>query len=65
MQTRYLWIQDRVAAGDIVVKKVDTSKNVSDLLTKQLTLAELWKHMTTLGFKVVGKHKLQKRANLS
>eukprot|EP00972_Heterocapsa_arctica_P085461 12594962-Heterocapsa_arctica.AAC.1 len=34
VQTRYLWIQDRVAKGDFSIVKEPTDENVSDILTK-------------------------------
>ena len=36
IQVQYLWIQERVQAGDIQLVKVSTNDNVADLLTKHL-----------------------------
>lgn len=61
VQTRYLWIQDRVAKNDFSVVKVPTSENVSDILTKATSAVLLGKHMNTLGFREVTRSDLQKR----
>ena len=37
LSTRILWTQQRVAMGEIVIKKVNTLWNVSDLGTKGLS----------------------------
>jgi len=37
VQTRYLWLQDRVAFGHILLRKVLGTANPADILTKQLT----------------------------
>jgi hypothetical protein len=50
VQTRYLWIQERVAAGDIKIRKVPGVENVADILTKVMPGTTLWKHMLTMGF---------------
>ena len=34
MQTRYLWLQERVAAGHLSVQKIKTTHNIADILTK-------------------------------
>ena len=62
VQTRYLWIQDRVAANNFVIKKVATAKNVSDILTKVMDRSTLNKHMETLGYVDVQLSRLHKRA---
>ena len=61
VQTRYLWIQDRVAKNDFSVVNVPTSENVSDILTKATSAVLLGKHMNTLGFREVTRSDLQKR----
>ena len=49
VQTRYLWIQDQVANGALVILKVAGGKNVADILTKATTSAVLKKHLAELG----------------
>ncbi len=39
MEVRFLWVQELVNEGKIVMKKVATKDNVADLLTKPLPLA--------------------------
>jgi hypothetical protein len=50
VQTRYLWIQERVASGEVKIRKVPGTENVADILTKVLSGVLLWKHMATMGF---------------
>ena len=45
----YLWIQERVANGDIVVSKVWGGENPADTLTKYIDRKLLTKHMSTFG----------------
>ena len=39
MEVRFLWVQELVNEGKIVVKKVHTTKNPADLLTKPVSLS--------------------------
>ena len=39
VQTRFLWLQDRVAAGHLQVRTLKGTENPSDLLTKAMSLA--------------------------
>ena len=34
--THFLWLQERVAAGDMVVNKINGSEHLADLLTKHV-----------------------------
>ena len=49
MQTRFLWIQERVANGDITIHHVGTKLNPADPFTKPLTRPELDAHMNRIG----------------
>ena len=49
MQTRFLWIQERVANGDITIHHVGTKFNPADPFTKPLTKPELDSHMDRIG----------------
>ena len=40
ISVKYHYVRDTVAAGDIVVKKVHTSENPADMLTKSLPVAK-------------------------
>ena len=49
VQTRYLWLQERVAADHLRIHKVLGEKNCSDILTKSVGGPTLRKHLKTLG----------------
>ncbi len=59
MQTRYLWLQERVSAKEVAVEKVKSDKNVSDMLTKVLSAPLREKHLETMNVINVDKHKSQ------
>ena len=61
VQTRYLWVQERIARKEFVIQKVDSGKNVSDILTKATASPLLQKHMEKLGQEVVVPSPLHKR----
>ena len=50
IQTRFLWIQERVGEGHIKIIAVPGARNVSDILTKAVSGALLRQHLKTLGF---------------
>ena len=45
VQTRYLWLQERIAAKHLTVVRVGTDDNRADMLTKPVTSAVLHRHM--------------------
>jgi hypothetical protein len=49
VQTRYLWVQERVARNELTTEKVGTLNNPSDMGTKPLSRAEISKFMKILG----------------
>ena len=49
VQTRYLWIQERVAKNELKIAAVGTKQNVSDLCTKPVNKDTCEKHMKSLG----------------
>ena len=51
VHTRYLWIQERVANKDLKITKVGTHVNISDLLTKTLSVKVREQHLRTMGFR--------------
>ena len=61
VQTRYLWLQERVKEGHIRVLAIRGKNNPADLLTKSLSGKMIEKFMKTLGFEAVvdagGRHK--------
>jgi hypothetical protein len=60
VETRYLWLQQRVKFGHVAVRKVATEFNVSDILTKALDAITLWRHMDVMGFVVARPSQLHK-----
>ena len=54
-----LWVQEKVANGDIEVRKVDGKANLVDLLTKHCTTEDIRVHMHHTGQShVEGRHPL-------
>ena len=61
IQTRYLWVQERVGEGHITILSVPGTKNTPDILTKCVPRATLTKHLETLGFIYEDAHQNQKK----
>ena len=60
VQTRYLWVQERVKEGHLKVLPVRGKNNPADILTKAVSGKLRVKHLKTLGFEHVAlkdKHK--------
>ena len=51
IQVHYLWVQERVNAGDIVLKKIWGGENPADLLTKILDAPKLNRCLQVFGVK--------------
>ena len=49
IQTRHLWLQDRVRLGHVQLVTVPGVDNPADLLTKALTQGEIERHLRRLG----------------
>ena len=64
VQTRYLWLQERVAAAHLSVQKVKTTHNVADILTKAAGRETLERHKRTIGLRHVDAHSCQKELRL-
>ena len=45
VQTRYLWIQEKVQTKELSIEAVGTEQNLADLCTKPLAGETCWKHM--------------------
>ena len=59
VEVHHLWIQDRVARGDVRVRKVKGDKNPADTLTKHVDGSKLRSHMMQVGMSVFpGRHRL-------
>ena len=50
IDTAFLWIQDKVQKGVVVIHKVHTSLNLADILTKAIDGATLRRMMLAMGF---------------
>ena len=60
IQTRYLWIQERVGEGHVKIVAVPGKVNDSDILTKAVSGADIRRALMRLGFDVRDKSLLQK-----
>ena len=60
IQTRYLWIQERVGEGHLKISSVPGTKNVADILTKCVPGVTLAKHAATAGFEHAAAHASQR-----
>ena len=59
LDTRELWIQERVARGDIWIQKVRGEDNVADGLTKHVDRQKMDQYMKECGFvRRSGRHEL-------
>ena len=50
VQTRYLWLQERVAMNHLCIVKIRTQDNDSDILTKSVPAKTLAGHLRTMGY---------------
>ena len=53
VQTRYLWIQEKLANGQFELFKIDTKINTADLLTKSLSTESAEQHLRRMSFELV------------
>ena len=60
IQTRYLWIQERVGEGHVKILAVSGKVNDADILTKQVSGAGIRRALLRMGFSVQDKSALQK-----
>ena len=56
IQTRFLWVQERVGEGHIKITCVPGPKNYADILTKEVSGTELRRHLTSMGFEPCAAH---------
>ena len=64
MQTRYMWLQERVAASHLTVQKVRTTGNPADIVTKAASRETLERHRKMIGLRHVEAHSSQKELRL-
>ena len=48
VQTRYLWIQERLREKEFKIEAVRTDKNLSDICTKPMSHDACWYHMNRM-----------------
>ena len=59
IEVSQLWLQQRVANGDLIVQDVDGISNLADALTTHLGRDALLKHMDSVGLEIrAGRHSL-------
>ena len=49
LETNQLWVQDRIARGDLLVEKIGGKKNIADALTKYVDAKDLAVHVEGIG----------------
>ena len=59
VQTRFLWLQERVACGDIKLEAVNTRKNLADLFTKPMTREVCERRMSIKALKLAKPEELR------
>ena len=60
IQSRFLWVQERVAEGHIKVSTVEGKYNVADILTKAVGGALLRRHLKSIGVSPKEKSSIQR-----
>ena len=59
-----LWIQDRIARGDLTIEKVNGKENISDILTKHVNAEDIRVHLHKTGQTIVqGRHSIAPEDN--
>ena len=59
-----LWIQDRVAKGDLVISKVNGKENLADILTKHVNSEDVRVHLHRTGqYLQAGRHEIAPEDN--
>ena len=51
MDTRVLWLQDRIAAGDVRLIEISRAQNLADMLTHASSAKELEVFLQLMGFR--------------
>jgi len=59
IEANQVWIQDRVARGDLVIEKVNGKENIADILTKHVDAEDIRVHMHRTGQVIAeGRHEI-------
>ena len=64
VQTRHLWLQERVAAAHFTIQKVGTTQNPADILTKAASRETLERYRKMFGLRRDESHSSQKELRL-
>ena len=59
-----LWIQDRIARGDLTIEKVNGKENIADILTKHVNAEDIRVHLHRTGQAITqGRHSIAPEDN--
>ena len=59
-----LWIQDRVARGDLTIEKANGKENIADILTKHVNAEDIRVHLHKTGQAITqGRHSISPEDN--
>ena len=59
-----LWIQDRVARGDLTIGKINGKENIADILTKHVNAEDIRVHLHRTGQTIMqGRHSITPEDN--
>ena len=59
-----LWIQDRIAKGDLTINKVNGKENLADILTKHVNSEDIRVHLCKTGqYITAGRHSIAPEDN--
>ena len=53
VRVQYLWVQSKVQSGELAVGKINGKDNPADLMTKNLAIADVQRHLQTLCIEVL------------
>ena len=66
IEVHQLWIQDKVASGEIEMVKVPGNENIADALTKNVESEKLMWHMNAINLRIdAGRHELMPEISMS
>jgi len=64
IEVNQVWVQDRVAKGDLVINKVNGKENLADILTKHLSSEDIRVHLHRTGQSLeAGRHEIAPEGN--
>ena len=64
IEVNQLWVQDRVARGDLTLEKINGKENVADNITKHVNAEDIRVHLHRTGQAIVqGRHEIAPEDN--